>query len=204
MHQHPANSVWQRHSWKQTTCCSLTADKRQHTSGYNGPIQHGRPPSNYSRACVSMAPARVDLSLARPPPDAIVHPVGSACVTFFYYTLTRSCRLWLRAHRYRSVLTELYKTSESVQTDSLKLQDWRFPARSGVKCIRSSKNISEFSLSNNKTLHRWSQGHQNSGFALPNQTPSSLLNTVDIALQPCNEQCSLWIITPHTRFISKW
>lgn len=76
------------------------------------------------------------------PPAAIVHPVGPACVTFFYYTLTRSCCLrflWHRAHSYRSVFTEPLQDIEKCPNRQLKLtelEDKCFSTQSGVKCIR--------------------------------------------------------------------
>lgn len=66
-------------------------------------------------------PARVDLSLATPP-AATVHPVGRACVTFFYYNPPRHEAAVYRAHSYRSVPTEACATSESVQSGMERLQ----------------------------------------------------------------------------------
>lgn len=73
---HPENSVWQRHSWKQISSLLLQSDCRYETRfssiltscicGYYGAAQHGCQPRCYSQAWVSMAPARVALSLAQP------------------------------------------------------------------------------------------------------------------------------------------
>lgn len=56
------------------------------------------------------------------PPAATVHPVGRACVTFFYYNPPRHEAAVYRAHSYRSVPTEACATSESVQSGMEKLQ----------------------------------------------------------------------------------
>ncbi len=151
---HPANSVLQRNSRKQITSlyCSLIADKRQHTDFDLSPIlhqwlygaaQHGRRPSGYQLGA-SLDGTRSSRSvISTAPPAAIVHPVGPACVTFFYYTLTRSCCLcflWHWAHSYRSVFTKPLQDIEKCPNWQLKLtielEDWCFSTQSGVKCIR--------------------------------------------------------------------
>lgn len=135
------------------------------------------------------------------PPAAIVHPVGLACVTFFYYNTSP---LWqISAHWAVQDAVDCLNRQLKMTTV---VHDWWFSTRSGVKCIKYSQNISKSKVLEQQRmikLHTWLQGQQNSAFGLPNQTPSSLLNIVDIALQQCNEQCSRWIITPQAWFISK-
>lgn len=100
---------------------------------------------------------------------------------------------WHRARCYRSVLTEPCRTPKKCPKRKLKipmeLQDWCFS--NSIVCEMSQVKLKHIKIlwEHRTSLRGRSQGHQNSG--LPRQTPSSLLNTVDIELQQCNEQCSL-------------
>lgn len=128
-------------------------------------------------ALVSTAPVRVDLSLVRPPPAAIVHPVGPACVTFFY-TLTCSCCVGDTEPAVTDQCSPSHKDSEKVA--KLTTRDYSTAARVvlfySVKCkmyvVKQRKQHqdqnSHWAATN---LQRYPQGYKVSGFVFPLQTP---------------------------------
>lgn len=119
-------------------------------------------PAKWLQLAASLNGTRSSRSvISAAPPAAIVHPVGPACVKFFYYTLTRSCCLcflWHRAHSYRSVFTEPLQDIKKCPNRQLKLttelEDWCFSTQSGVKCIRSSQNTSESRFSQSRSAEQ--------------------------------------------------
>lgn len=128
-----------RNCWKQIT----GPDATQISNPHPAPVViwgFQRQPSSYSWTWGSMAPARVDLSLATPP-AATVHPVGSCCLP--------SPLLQIGAHWGVRDIGKCPKRHGKVTTELLK---WCFSAQPVEKCVGSSQNLkSHWAATNNKS-----------------------------------------------------